>query len=95
MIIRDLYRLGAVGRPAETDAPLRIDAYGVLSAAIALQCFQPISPRGTQVVQAGCRVHHIELAQCDALDIPPSCRTGAIAEQSLGGIIGKAAYHER
>jgi hypothetical protein len=94
MIVRDLYRLGTVGRPVKTDAPLSIHAYGILAATIAFQCLQPVTGRRKQIIQAGCGVHHIELAQRDGFDIPPARRTDTIAKQPLSGFIGKAAYHE-
>src|SRR5437667_11504367 len=93
MVIRDLYRLGAVARPAETDTPLPVDANGILPATVAFQRFQPITRRREQIIQAGRCVHHIELAPCDGLDTPPARRTGAVAKQSLGGLVGKAADH--
>jgi hypothetical protein len=94
MVIRDLYRLGAVRRPAETDAPLPVDTNGMLPATIAFQCFQPVARRRAQIIQTGRCVHHIELAPCDSLDIPPARRTATIAKQSLGGLVGKAADRE-
>jgi hypothetical protein len=67
----------------------------MLSATIAFQCFQPVARRGKQIIQTGRCVHHIKLAQCNSLDTPPACRTGAIAKQSLGGLVGKVADHAR
>jgi hypothetical protein len=47
----------------------------MLPAAIALQCLEPVSRRGKQIFQARRRVHHIELAQRDRFDAPPTRRT--------------------
>src|ERR1700686_3534282 len=74
MIVRDLHGLRAVRRPAEADAPLPVDTNGILSAAIASQCFQPIARRGAQIIKPGCCVHHVQLAQGHVLDAPPARR---------------------
>src|SRR5436190_1952801 len=89
MVIHDLYRLGAIRRPAETDSPLPVDTNGMLPATTAFQCFQPVARRRAQIIQTGRCVHHIELAPCDSLDTPPARRTATIAKQSLGALSAK------
>jgi hypothetical protein len=61
----------------------------MLPAAIALQCFEPVARRGKQIFQTRRRVHHIELAQRDRFDAPPTRRTRVIAKQPLGGLAVK------
>jgi hypothetical protein len=43
VIVHDLNRFRAFGRPPETDAPLWIDPDGMLSAPVVLQRFEPVA----------------------------------------------------
>ncbi len=51
MVVDDLHIFGAGRGPFETDPPLVVDAYGMLSGTIPLQSLQVISRRRPKVVQ--------------------------------------------
>src|SRR5450759_5865806 len=61
-----------VGRPSispyETNAPLIVDAYGVLSLAVPLQGFETIGRRNPQVNQAPDVVQHPQFSTCRLLN---------------------------
>src|SRR5205085_10172792 len=75
VIVYNLYRLRTIGRPAKADAPLLIDANGMLARAVSLQGLEPIARRRPQVVKTGGGFHHIEFTDADRLDSPPPRRT--------------------
>ena len=54
--------------PAETNAPLAVDANAVLALALILQRFQPVGGRYSQVIQSLRRIEHPQLAPCHILD---------------------------
>lgn len=62
MIIHNLNLLSASVSPNEADAPLVVDANGMLTFPIPFQSFQPISGRGTKVIQNNSIIDHGELA---------------------------------
>jgi hypothetical protein len=49
--------------PSETDAPLVIDADGILATAVAGKRFEPVSGRSAQIVEIARGMQHIELSQ--------------------------------
>ena len=53
--------------PRETNTPLVIDSYAVLSLALTRQDFKPVCRRHTQVIQAHGRIKHPQFPQCHFL----------------------------
>jgi hypothetical protein len=51
VIIHDLDVIGVTGLPAKAYPPLVIDANAVLTAPIALECFQPVTRWRPQIIQ--------------------------------------------
>jgi hypothetical protein len=49
-------------RPHKADPELAIDSNAVLALSVAAQCFQMVSRRGSQEIQAVCTVEHLELS---------------------------------
>lgn len=61
--------MGSVRFPAEADAPLVIDADGVLALPVAFERFEAIAGRDGEVVEFGDGVNLGEFPQGDALDV--------------------------
>src|SRR5690348_5667118 len=93
VIVGNLYRFRPVCRPDEAHSPLPVDPNRMLTATIALECLQAVARRRAQVVQAGCRVDHIELAQCYSFNAAPLRRARSVTKQSLGRFVSKAPDH--
>lgn len=51
MVIDNFHIFGSGGCPSETDAPLVVDAYGMLPGTIPLQSLQVVSGRRPKVIQ--------------------------------------------
>jgi hypothetical protein len=69
VVIDDLDFMGAVCFPAEADAPLVIDADGVLAFPVALERFEAIAGRDGEVIKRGDSVNLSKLPQGNALDV--------------------------
>lgn len=69
MVIDDFNIVRAIRFPAETNAPLIIDADGVLAFAGAMENFQTVAGWDAKVNEFGDGVELGEFAQCNALDI--------------------------
>ena len=69
VVIDDFNFVWAVRFPAETDAPLVIDANGVLPRPVALKRFQAIAGWDGKMVEFGDRMNLGEFAQDNALDV--------------------------
>lgn len=72
MIIRDLYVVGPVFAPEETNAVLIVNPDAVLSFAISSQRFEAISWRDPQIIQSGGGMNHIELSSRDRCNARPA-----------------------
>ena len=81
--------------PAEADTPLVIDANAVLAFALALQGFESIAGRYTQIVEAPGLIQQKEFPSRDPLNLRRQPPRGLIRKQSLGLRVGEAAYHLR
>lgn len=62
MVIYDGDVFGTGWRPLEDDAPLLVDANGVVTDEIALEGFEPIARRDCHIVEVSCVVQLDELA---------------------------------
>jgi hypothetical protein len=69
VVINDFDFMGSVRFPAEADAPLVIDADGVLAFPVARERFEAIAGRDGEVVEFGDGVNLGEFPQGDALDV--------------------------
>src|SRR3990172_1093266 len=69
VVIHYLYVFSACFRPAETDAPLIIDADAVLTGSVALQRLESVSRRYPQVLQAAGDLQLPELSTRHAGDV--------------------------
>lgn len=68
MIVNDLHAFRTGGSPAKAYSPLVVDADAVLASTIRFQCFQVISRRHTQVLQATRNLQLPELCSCNRCD---------------------------
>ena len=68
MVIYDGDFVWPVICPLKDDAPLLVDANGVIPREISLECFQVISRRHCEILQHARPVHLDEFSQCNALD---------------------------
>ena len=93
MVIDDCGFMGAVRFPAEADAPLVIDVDGMLSLAVALEGFQPVSRRDGKVVQFGDGMELGEFAQGNALDGRWISPRFPLLEKSFGFPAGEGSDH--
>jgi hypothetical protein len=91
MVIDDLNQFGTI-TPDKADAPLIVDPDAVLTATVASQCLEPISGRGSQVREAGCRAQHVELAQRHRSN-RREIRNGLVSKESLGALALERPYH--
>lgn len=65
MVIDDLNVISTAGCPAKGDSPLRVDPDAVGPGEVAPERFQPVTRRGSQIIE-GCRgIEHIELTGSD------------------------------
>jgi hypothetical protein len=79
MIVGYLYTVGAAILPNETDPPLVVDPYAVLTFPIPLEGFQMVARRYGKVAQGFGRVDLSQLALGDSLDVgrePPGAGRG-------------------
>src|SRR5690606_40595033 len=65
VVVHDFYVFGVRAIPAKADAELIVDPDAVLALAIALQGFQPISRRHSQVFQAPGPIELLQFAPSD------------------------------
>ena len=65
MVINDLDVFGTRSGPSEAESPLVIDPDAVLALSVAAKCFEPVSGRHPQVLEAG---GDFELPQLAASD---------------------------
>ncbi len=92
MIIDDLYVLGAVCGPSEADAMLVVDANTELPLSITSERLEPISRRGTEVLEGLGVVQEDELALGLGSERPER-RGGLTAEEIAGLLATKGADH--
>ncbi len=64
VVVDDFDIGGAFLSPGETDAPLVIDADGMLAATVTGQRFEPVCGWRAQVVKSARGMEHVELSQC-------------------------------
>src|SRR5690348_5970918 len=92
MVIRDFDIEGVTALPSKTHAELVVDANAVLPDAIALEGFETVAGRDTQITQRGGCLEILELAAGDGLDVHETPHTQAV-EQGFGVFVGKRLYH--
>src|SRR4029077_14740893 len=56
--------------PPEADSPLPVDANAMLPLPVALESFQAVSGRNSQVFEANRRIHKLQFVQRLLLDVP-------------------------
>ncbi len=93
MVVHNLNIMGSVRLPPEANAPLIVDAHGVLAFAVALEGFQAIAGRNPQLSQFGHGVKLGELAQGGTLDVRREGADFLQPKQAGGGIAGEGADH--
>ena len=95
MVVGDFHVLSIGARPAEAEAPLVVEADGVLAAAIAPQGLQAIARRHAEEGQFDRGIEQLQLGQSSR---PQGSRQAAGATgvpQLLGVAIGKTPDHGR
>lgn len=85
MVVHDGHILRAVGRPAEADAPLVVDADGVLAFAPAFEGFQVVAGRQGELGKGRDGVKLRQLPQSGALNVGGDGAVAAFMEK-LGGV---------
>lgn len=93
MIIDNFDLMRPVCLPAEADAPLIVDADGVLAFAVALEGFQPVAGRHAELDQFRDGVDLGELPQGRALDVRREGADFLQLEQAGGVVAGKGTDH--
>jgi hypothetical protein len=89
MKIHNFDLMGVTVAPHKTDPPLIIDADAVLTSTIAMEHFQPLAGRRTQVRQLDRGIEHVELPQGRALDIRPEPFDPPPPIQGFRQVVGK------
>lgn len=82
MVVDDFDVVCVSIQPAETDAPLVVDAYAVLSLPVTLERLQPITGRNEQVLQAAGLAQVEEFAPCWSFDCTKTSNR-LVAEERL------------
>jgi hypothetical protein len=72
MVIDDFNVIRSILLPYKANAKLIVDADTVLTAPVSFQRFQHISRRLSQIVQAGSRIHPVELPTGHSFNASPS-----------------------
>src|SRR5262245_21204398 len=93
MIIHDRYIFRTFGRPSKAHPPLPVDPDTVLTCAVALQGFELVAGRRSQIGKSRRSIEHIELAQRHRLECAPAGRTITVPKKSFGCPVGKAPDH--
>lgn len=81
MIVDNFDLFGAIVGPAETEAPLAVDADAMLTLTVTLQGFEPISRRRPKVLQSCRGIEHIQLPFRNGLETLPHWRAAPVMEQ--------------
>lgn len=83
MVINDFNIFGTSPRPSEADTPLPVNSNAVLSGSIALERFQPITGRHSQIFKV---CGNFELSQFPAGNFGDACKS--LDPVSFGESIG-------
>jgi len=83
MVVNDLHVFGTCSGPPETDAPLVVDAYGMLPGTIPLQSLQVVSGWRPKVIQLNGIINRPQ---------PPFRPSYQIRRKSLGGPAGRDLF---
>jgi len=94
-VIGDCYLLGVGAGPAEADAPLVVDADGMLALAVPLQGFESIARRHPQEVEGDRRVDELEFDQRAPPDVARKPPGPARRPQPFGFRVGKTPDQRR
>jgi hypothetical protein len=92
MVVSDLHVEGISLTPPKADSPLLVDTDAVLASPVALQCFEPIAGRNTQIEEGASTVEVQELAPRHPLDGTKSPNV-SVVKQSLRVTAPKASDH--
>ena len=94
VVIDDFDFVGSVCFPAEADAPLVIDADGVLAFPVALERFEAVAGRDGEVVEFGDGVNLGEFPQGNALDVRRERPGFPVLEEDGGLPASEGADHQ-
>lgn len=86
--------MGVAFAPNKTYAKLIVDSYAVLPCTVALERFEAVGRRNTQIGQALRSVKHGQLAHGNLLDVDPATNPLAFKQASRGGA-GECPYHAK
>ena len=70
MVVDDFRVKGISGSPYETDTPLIVYPYAMLSTSVTFQLVKSVGRRDKQGFQLTCGGQYFELSRCNALDVP-------------------------
>ena len=93
VVIDDLYCVNPVRRPAEAEAPLVVDADGVLSGAGALERLKPVARGNPEIVQSLGQVQLDQFAPGRHLDGGRKIGSAFVMKNRLGGTAGEGLDH--
>lgn len=96
MVVDYLRVSGIATFPSEQDAPLVVDSDGVTSRKLALERFQPIAGRDSQIHKLGGVMHKKQLAPRGSPELRRKLAyflSRSVIEQILGESVAKAFYH--
>lgn len=94
MVVREFDVFRSVLSPDEADAELIVHANGMLSISVTLQGFQPITWRGTKVLQGDRRVQVLKFAAGDLEQIGREALCRFAFEGCPGQIVLEALDHK-
>ena len=93
MVVGDGNVVGCIGFSAEADAPLIVDADGMLAFSVSLEGFESVAGWEVDRIEVGHRVELGELSQRDALDARRKIAGFSLAEECFGVFAGERSDH--
>jgi hypothetical protein len=93
MVVDDFHVFRRVVIPPKDNAPLIVDPDRPSSLSIALKLFKPIAWRRSKVFHPNRRVDHVELAQDNGANCPPSRRILILSVKTLRVGVSEASDH--
>lgn len=93
MVIDDFNFMRAIRLPLEADAPLVVDADGVLTSPVSVESFEPVSRRNAELKQLRDRIELGQLSQSRALNIRRKGTDLLQLEQAGSFVAGEGTDH--
>ena len=94
VIVQNFDTMRVAVLPTKANAPLVIDAYAVLTFAVAFERLQTIRRRNPEIVETGCVVEHTQLATRNLLNVAWKAPGGCALPNLFGFLVGEVSNHE-